>query len=266
MFDLIPGESEARERRAERKMLRKLVAREVEALDDHVGIARDPTTARRILAGHWRWLEAEQRRVDEACGGDIDVVGLVAMKLNAHWEVVADPVFDQLPMRAAGMSCVDELDGAPVWVGTAAAMLRAATGARRRGMRLDVDAANRVTRHWRQERLVATLVEDPGHAASEHERPITPWRPRRRSMHVPIALVFAAFGVLAVLGVMSVWNAIGFGVMSAAFLWLWLGVMPTRRRSRPAPVREPADERAIEQLRLALRRGVDAAIATIDVS
>ena len=148
--------------------MRHAVEGELRTLIDRVAAAAlsDPGAAMDLLTAHWARLAAEQAALDASCGAQgIELEGRLAMRLMAHWAALGDPAFDELPMRAAGLSCDDDHDGAPLWIGTGAELLRAAQAARRRGLRMEVDLEHRLSRLFRGERLVAILVEDPDHVA-----------------------------------------------------------------------------------------------------
>jgi hypothetical protein len=159
-------------RAAERAAIRSEIEKETRRLIASLERTRDPY---RRLAEHWLRLYATQQELDASAGTlGIEHEGRLALKMLARWATVGDPAFDDLPVLAAHMSCVDELDGARAWIGTAEQMLLACDGARRRGLRLAVDAEQRATRLFRGDALVATLLEDPDHATRETKHLVPP--------------------------------------------------------------------------------------------
>jgi hypothetical protein len=148
---------------AERVALQREVEKETKRLIATLVRSRD---AFGHLAEHWLRLYATQQELDASAGRHgIEHEGRLALKMMARWAVIGDQAFDALPILGARMSCVDEIDGARAWIGTAQQMLLACDGARRRGIRIAADSEQRVTRFYREDVLVATLLEDPDHAA-----------------------------------------------------------------------------------------------------
>jgi hypothetical protein len=159
-------------RAAEREALQRDVEKETKNLITSLLRSRD---AHQLLGEHWLRLYATQQELDASAGRyGIEHEGRLALEMMARWAVIGDPAFDHLPILGARMSCVDELDGARAWIGTAQQMLLACDGARRRAIRIAPDAAERATRLYRDDTLVATLLEDPDHATRGTRHLIAP--------------------------------------------------------------------------------------------
>jgi|GEM_PF-4331445 len=148
-----------------------VLRRKTDWLIAQVEASGDARTARRRLATYWlrahkRALEIERVLVHLEPGTkDRESVEVALMSQLAHLAVVAAPLFDDLPLRAAGLSSDDETGAVPVWHGTTAQIIEATGWLVERGLTY-AEAGEARVEVKRGEHAVARLV-----AVDEHVTP-----------------------------------------------------------------------------------------------
>ena len=182
-----------------------------------VAAAQTECAARRILAGCWsQLLKTQQRLAAGAHGTDIEGAGGQLLFVNTQQAVFAAPAFDDLPMHAAGLDCVDAVADPPVWVGHPVQLLEASKGLVSRGLRIEVDRDEQEVVVHRDAEPIAVMIGDATHApTAERVEPVPPLA-RRPLWLLAVATALGVAGLVMVLSLDR--PRAGGGVLLLAFL------------------------------------------------